>query len=75
MKKIKIDRFYVFLVLIFVSLSLAMVIVFRHVFSTLSKSTEVDEEFLKANTPRLQRDSLDQAYGLIYNKEIPDLDL
>jgi len=76
MKKLfKIDKFYVVMFGVLVVVAIIVTIVFRFVFFNVAKSTQVDEEFLNANSPRLNNDNLDRAYGIIYNKQIPDLDL
>lgn len=76
MKKLfKIEKFYFVMIAVLVVVAVVVTFVLRLVFFNLAKSTEVDEEFLNANSPRLDNDKLDSAYGIIYNKQIPDLDL
>jgi hypothetical protein len=71
----RIEKFYFILVFLLIALSMLVIFILRFSFYSFTRSQDVDQQYLDSNTPKLDKQSLDDAYGIIYNKQIPDLDL
>ena len=52
-----------------------VILVIRGIFSSITISREIDQEFLESQTPRLHKESLNRAYELIVNSKAVVLDL
>lgn len=71
---VKIDRFYLFLAATLLLLSVLLIFTLRGVFSAINIASKIDEEVIGPEV-RVNMTKLDEAYGLVKNKEIVSLDL
>lgn len=70
-----IDQFYLYFGILLLVLSVLVILVIRGIFSSITISREIDQEFLESQTPRLHKESLSKAYELIMNSKVVVLDL
>jgi hypothetical protein len=71
----KINKFYVFLVLVLMVLSVFLAYTLNTVFSSISKAGEIDKTLLEATSPRLDKTKIDEALGVIDQRQFTPLDL
>jgi hypothetical protein len=71
----KVSKFSVGLVGLLLLLAFLVIISFRGIFSAISTSREMDQEFLDSQTPRIDKDSLNRAYDWSRDKKVTTLDL
>lgn len=75
MKNLKIDRFYIIFTVLLMALAFMVIFTLRISFSAVSVASEIDEELLQTQTPRINKDKIEQALGVLGRKERMPLDL
>lgn len=71
----KIDKFLGVLAVVLLVLALLVIFTFRVIFAAVSTAIEVDEEYLEARTPRIDKENLNKAYKGVTNLKETTLDL
>jgi uncharacterized protein (UPF0333 family) len=71
----KLNKFSASLLFLLLFLAILLIVTFRGIFSAISTSKEVDQEFLDTQAPRIDKENLDKAYDWVTNKKVTTLDL
>lgn len=74
-KSLKIDKFYLIMGAVLLVLALLVIMVLRGIFFAVTVSREIDAEYLEANSPRLDKAKLDEAYERLSQPDVTVLDL
>lgn len=75
MKNLKVDKFYLSFAAILIVLAVMVIFTLRTAFSAVSVASEIDESLLQTQTPRINKDKLNEALEVLGTKEILPLDL
>lgn len=71
---LKINQFYIVLIVILVLLAGLVTISLRGIFGAMTTAGQVDEELLSSTLPRINMQKIDEALKLVNEKEFTPLD-